>query len=150
AGAPKGWVAPSFCTGHAREVLLRKNPMTSAGSFVHGDDGKIKSTAEKDEQDIADFLSSIDEITASASGAGAAAGADGSGVSFRGGSSPRGDLLFRPTSSSEQAAAGSKRGLLLGSDEGHGDPFPSDWLNELEGLELWGGADSSAPQREPN
>lgn len=119
--------------------------MTSAGSFVHGDDGKMKSI---DEQDIADFLSSIDEITSSVSGA-AAAGADGSGVSFRGGSSPGGDLLFGPTSSSEQAAAGSKSALLLGSDDqGYGDPLPSDWLNELEGLQL-GEADFSAPKGEP-
>lgn len=127
-------------------MLLKTDPMTSAGSFVHGDDGKIKS---KDEQDIADFLSSIDEITSSASGAAASGGVDGSGVSFRGGSSPGGDLLFGPTSSSEQATAGSKSGLLLGSeDQGYGDPLPSDWLNELEGLQL-GEADSSAPQREP-
>ena len=111
---------------------------------MHGDDGKKMS---KDEQDIADFLSSIDEIT-SASGAAAASGADGNSVSFRGGSSPGGDLFFGPTSSSEHAAAGSKSTLLLGSDQGHGDPFPSDWLNELEALQL-GEADSSAPQREP-
>eukprot|EP00904_Undaria_pinnatifida_P000976 jgi/Undpi1/1087/HiC_scaffold_10.g04550.m1 len=108
--------------------------MASAGSFVHGDDGRIKQS--KDEQDMADFLSSIDEITSSTSGSAAAARADGSNVSFRGGSSPGGDLLFGPTVSSEQGAAGSKSTLLMGPDGGHDSPIPADWLNELEGLQL--------------
>lgn len=121
--------------------------MASAGSFVHGDDGRIKQS--KDEQDMADFLSSIDEITSSTSGSAAAARADGSNVSFRGGSSPGGDLLFGPTVSSEQGAAGSKSTLLMGPDGGHDSPIPADWLNELEGLQLGSEAGSSAPAGEP-
>lgn len=121
--------------------------MASAGSFDNGNGGRRKS---RDEQDIADFLSSIDEITnsGSTSTAAAAAAGAGSGISYRGGSSPGGDLFFGPTSPSTQATAGSTRGILLGSDEAAADPVPADWLKDFEAVQL-GRDGSSAHLGEP-
>lgn len=106
--------------------------MASAGSFVHGTDGKRRS---KDEQDIAEFLSSIDEITSHAAG-GHKSDGDGTGVGLRGAGSPGGiDLFFGPGSST-QADGGHDRSILLEPEEGVAEAMPDDWLKDLETLQM--------------
>lgn len=123
--------------------------MTSAGSFVHGGDGRTRTNTNSDlgEQDIADFLSSIDEITSNTSGTigSSAAGvtgatADATGASFlRGGSSASGDLFFGPTPPSRQESGGNSNSLLLGGvsdgDMGNADPAPAEWFKDLQSLQ---------------
>lgn len=99
---------------------------------MHGTDGKRRS---KDEQDIAEFLSSIDEITSHAAG-GHKSDGDGTGVGLRGAGSPGGiDLFFGPGSST-QADGGPDRSLLLEPEEGVAEAMPDDWLKDLETLQM--------------
>lgn len=122
--------------------------MTSAGSFVYGSDGRRKTTT--DEQDIADFLSSIENDIAGAEAAGGARAAASEGISLRGGgNSPGADLLFGPASPSTQGAEyGSDRALLLGDSSEGNEAAPADWFRDLESLQMSSTAqrgDSSAP-----
>ncbi|CAM9116457.1 unnamed protein product [Scytosiphon promiscuus] len=120
--------------------------MTSAGSFVHGGNGSVGGTRSQsnEEQDINDFLSSIDEMTSAAPA--------GTSVNLRGRSSPGAGDVFLSSSSPparQQAMGGSAAGeLVLGPDEGSAiaDAFPEDWLNGMEGMEIGAGVDSSASQ----
>lgn len=132
---------------------IEARSMAFAGSFVHvtrsEDDGARKS---KDEQDIEDFLSSIDDMTSGSSTNPAATTRTGTaaatgGISFHGGSS----LFFEP--STQEASAGS---VLLRSDGGTspGDAalldtdMPADWLKDLEALELDMNNPSASPAEE--
>lgn len=136
---------------------MRKHPcwpaaestaMTSAGSFVHGGNGGAEGERRRsnEEQDINDFLSSIDQMTSAPAG---------TSVNLRGRSSPgTGDLFLGSPSppAQQQAMGGSVDGdLVLGPDEGSAiaDAFPDDWLNGMEGMGIGGVVDSSASQEEP-
>ncbi|CAM9598951.1 unnamed protein product [Ectocarpus fasciculatus] len=107
--------------------------MASAGSFVHGtgvasEERLLRQS--KEEQDIADFMSSIDDATSG-----------GSTSVLRGGSSAGdgGDIFLGSLSppALQQATSTSAAGEL-GADDGKAiaEAFPADWLNDFEGLGL--------------
>ncbi|CAB1097649.1 unnamed protein product [Ectocarpus sp. CCAP 1310/34] len=108
--------------------------MASAGSFVHGTGASEERVRQsKEEQDIADFISSIDDTTS--------VGSSTTSV-LRGGRSSAGDgggiflgLLSPPAL--QQVTGTSAAGELV-SDDGKAiaDAFPADWLNDFEGLGL--------------
>ena len=122
--------------------------MTSAGSFVHGTDGRRKST---DEEDIANFLSSMDEITSHAA-AGSENDGDRNGVGLRGAGSPGGlGLFFGSASSPAKVTSGHDRSLLLETEEGVAEAVPEDWVKDLEALQIVGDkCNSSAEVRTPS
>lgn len=111
--------------------------MASAGMHVHDSGGK---NANKEEQEIADFLSSIDQITTS--------GTDGlvGFRSFGGGNSPGAHLLFGPTSPSMHATAGSSKNALPPESD---ESIP-DWLKDLRALEMKEDGSSAPAERHHN
>lgn len=111
--------------------------MASAGMHVHDSGGK---NAKKEEQEIADFLSSIDQITTS--------GTDGlvGFRSFGGGNSPGAHLLFGPTSPSTHATAGSSENALPPESD---ESIP-DWLKDLRALEMKEDGSSTPAERHHN
>lgn len=107
--------------------------MASAGSFVHGTGAASEERLlrqSKEEQDIADFMSSIDDTSSG-----------GSTSVLRGGSSAGsgGDIFLGSLSppALQQATSTSAAGEL-GADDGKAiaEAFPADWLNDFEGLGL--------------
>eukprot|EP00903_Cladosiphon_okamuranus_P021842 g20083.t1 len=120
--------------------------MASAGSFVHGssagEEGSRKKS--KEEQDIADFLSSIDDMTSVTSGGevnlhGGRSSGSGGGDVFLGSITP-------PTQQQQQQQDMNGDASDLSAIA---DAFPADWLQGMEGLEIVGGpSDLSAPRQQ--
>lgn len=106
--------------------------MASAGSFVHGTGASEERVRQsKEEQDIADFMSSIEDTTTSGGGSATSV--------LRGGSSAGdgGDIFLGSLSPpAVQQVTGTSAAGELGADDGKAiaDAFPADWLNDFEGL----------------
>lgn len=123
--------------------------MASAGSFVHGSGaGEGAREKSKEEQDIADFLSSIDDMTSAGTGSGGEVNLHG------GGSSGGGRDVFlgstTPPSQQQQQDIDGDAGELSAI----ADAFPADWLEGMEGLGLVGdqggsSAQQPTPQQQP-
>ncbi|CAM9417280.1 unnamed protein product [Ectocarpus sp. 6 AP-2014] len=106
--------------------------MASAGSFVHGTGASEERLRQsKEEQDIADFMSSIDDTASGGSTItsvlrGGRSSAGNGGDIFLGSLSPPALQQVTGTSAAGELAADDGKAIA--------DAFPADWLNDFEGL----------------